>query len=186
MTNSQRLTGASAILAIGLAFALAGCAPALDSAEPGGATSPSPTVSPSATPGSGTSGTEKSPEQAASCEWDSPQLPAAAAVAPKGTVGDLAIALIGSWQHTHFDSGTGFEEVSKDIRYVFPSTEQLIYCQHVPGVTDHAENAAAYTLEGSTILPPSPHPGFEALAWSGDSMLWKNNRDGSTYLLVRR
>lgn len=66
------------------------------------------------------------------------------------------------------------------------SAEQLIYCQHVPGATDHAENSAVITLEGSTITPPSPHKGFEVLAWSEDTMLWKNNYIASTtYLLVR-
>lgn len=168
--------------ALSMAVVLAGCSPAGDSATPGAMSE-----SPAATPDDSTTGSPKEPaQQAASCEWDLPQLPAGAATAPEGTAGDLASVLIGSWQHTHFDSGDGFESLDKDIRYVFPSTEQLIYCQHVPGITDHAETTAAFTLEGSTILPPSPHTGFEVLAWSDDSMLWQNNLDGSTYLLVRR
>lgn len=107
-------------------------------------------------------------------------------VAPEGQAGELADVLIGSWQHTHIDGGAGFEAVSKDIRYVFPSTDQILYCQHVPGVTDHAENSAAVTLEGTYIGLPAPAKGYEVLAWGKDSMLWLNPYDNSHYLLIRR
>lgn len=181
LTN-QRLTAAGAALTI--ALAMTGCASAVDLPAPGATTVDGSSDSPSATPGAGT---EEPTQQAASCEWDLPQLAAGDPVAPGGTAGDLATVLVGSWQHTHIDEGDGFEAVDEDIRYVFPSAEQLIYCQHVPGATDHAENKVAITLDGSTILPPSPHKGFEALAWSADTMLWGNNYiDGVTYLLVRR
>lgn len=123
-------------------------------------------------------------EQAASCEWDIPAITAAAA-APTGQDGELATVLIGSWQHTHIDSGDGWETLDKDIRYVFPAPGQLIYCQHVPGITDHAENSTTHTLEGTLIAPPS-HKGFDATAWSADRMVWTNNYDGSRYLLARR
>lgn len=178
----QRLTVTGAALTIILA--LAGCAPAVDSEAPGDTPSNGSTESPAATP---ESETEEPTQQAASCEWDLPQLSASDPVAPEGTEGDLATVLVGSWQHTYIDEGNGFEAVTKDIRYVFPSAEQLIYCQHVPGVTEYAENKAAITLDGTTILPPSPHKGYEVLAWSANTMLWQNNYiDGVTYLLVRR
>jgi len=124
-------------------------------------------------------------EQADSCEWDLDRV-TADATPPSGQAGDLAMVLIGSWQHTHFDTGNGMEANTNDIRYVFPSVDDLIYCQHVEGITDHAENRASISLDGTVIQPPSPHPGFEVMAWSADRMLWKNNFDGSTYLLVRR
>lgn len=184
MTTLRRLTVASAALA--LALGLAGCAPEVDSAAPGD------TDASTESPGdSNENEPEDEPEapsqQAASCEWDVPQLAAQDPIAPEGTEGDLATVLVGAWQHTHIDDGGGFEAVDEDIRYVFLSAEQLIYCQHVPGATDHAENSAVITLEGSTIMPPSPHKGFEVLAWSEDTMLWKNNYIASTtYLLVRR
>lgn len=33
---------------------------------------------------------------------------------------------------------------------------------------------------------PAPATGYVASAWSADTMLWTNNRDGSLYLLKRR
>lgn len=173
-----------------VAALLAGCAADIElnpGPVPGGevSTPTAPQVDPT---GPGDAEEERPAEQAASCEWERPTLvPAAAPAVPEGRSGELRTVLIGSWQHTHLDSGSGLTPVEdKDIRYVFPAADQLIYCQHVPGITDHAENRAPISLDGDTILPPSPHPGFEVLAWSGDTMLWQNNFDGSQYLLVRR
>ncbi|MGO2745318.1 hypothetical protein [Microbacterium sp.] len=50
--------------------------------------------------------------------------------------------LIGAWQHTHTDEGSGFEAVMNDHRYVLPSPERMLYCQHVPGATDYADQSA--------------------------------------------
>lgn len=123
--------------------------------------------------------------QAASCEWDLERRHAEP-VTPDGTGGDLATVLVGSWQHTHSDTGSGFEPVDHDIRFVFPAPVQLIYCQHVPGITEHAERAAAITLDGTDLVLPDPAPGYRVLAWDQNSMLWLNKMDGSTYLLTRR
>lgn len=186
MTNARRLTAASAALT--LALALAGCAPAVDSIAPGG-TTPDASAETPGNPNENEPGDEPDApaQQAASCEWDAPKLPEQTPVAPEGTAGDLATVLVGSWQFTHYDEGNGFEPMDDtDIRYVFPSADHLIYCQHVPGATEHAENEADITIEGTTIFPPSPHKGFGVLAWSADTMLWQNNYDDSTFLLVRR
>jgi hypothetical protein len=172
------------MLAAGLALGLTGClgqpitgTPAPDAAAPGAAAPD--TTAPTTDDGAGPA------EQVDSCEWEKPQASSEATL-PSGHEGDLATVLIGSWQHTHYDSGDGMEAVDNDIRYVFPAPGELIYCQHVPGVTDHAESRAAFTLDGSLIAPPSPHKGFEVTAWSADRMAWTNNFDGSTYLLIRR
>ncbi|MEO7348392.1 MAG: hypothetical protein ABIW32_00790, partial [Terrimesophilobacter sp.] len=110
------------------------------------------------------------------------------AKAPSGREGDLAIALIGSWQHTHTDSGSGFEalKTTTDIRFVFPSTKRLLYCQDVAGATSQAENSVNISLDGAEIVLPSPASGYGVVAWDANTMVWTNNRDGSLYLLQRR
>lgn len=171
-------------LAAALAVTVSGCVapPIAGTPVPPAATPTTPSGEPTAPE---TSDPAQPVAQPDSCDWESPRVDAAAD-APTGQSGDFATVLVGAWQHTHFDSGDGWESASADIRYVFPSAEQLLYCQHVPGVTEHAQNRAAIRLEGSLILPPDPHPGFEAVAWSADRMLWVNKLDGSSYLLVRR
>ncbi|HRN29533.1 MAG TPA: hypothetical protein PK781_03375 [Terrimesophilobacter sp.] len=186
MTRTNRLNNAALTLALGtaLVLTLTGCISAPITGEP--AVDPAaPTESAPAPVESDEPAEPAEPtEQAASCEWDIPAVTADPRP-PAGQEGDLPTVLIGSWQHTHFDSGDGWEVLDNDIRYVFPAPGQLIYCQHVPGITDHAENATTHTLEGTLIAPPS-HPGWDATAWGADRMVWINNLDGSTYLLVRR
>lgn len=184
MSHTNRLSTATFALGVAVVLTLTGCVgppvtggPSTGTTAPAESTSPPTEIDEPAEPAGPT-------EQAASCEWDIPAVTADATL-PIGQTGDLATVLIGSWQHTHFDSGDGWEVLDKDIRYVFPTPGQLIYCQHVPGITDHAENSTTHTLEGTLIAPPS-HKGFDATAWSADRMVWTNNYDGSSYLLVRR
>lgn len=73
-----------------------------------------------------------------------------------------------------------------DIRFVFPSTNRLLYCQDVAGATSQAENAVDVTLDGTEIVLPSPATGYGVIAWDDNTMLWKNHRDGSHYVLKRR
>lgn len=126
--------------------------------------------------------------QEATCDWDTPRLASGAATVPASAGADLATALIGSWQHTHIDSGSGFEALAEttDIRYVFPSTTQLLYCQDVQGATSQAEQSATIELDGANLVLPSPSKGYTVTAWTDDTMLWTNNLDGSLYLLKRR
>lgn len=124
--------------------------------------------------------------QAEACGWDAAKLSSAAAI-PTGQDGDLPDVLVGSWQHTHTDEGAGFEEVSNDHRFVFPSPDRMLYCQHVPGATDYAENAANVTLNGATIELPGGEYGYTVTAWSEDTMVWDNPVGGGyVYLLQRR
>lgn len=125
--------------------------------------------------------------QAESCEWEGDALASTLPSMPGASEGDIETVIIGSWQHTHVDTGAGFEPLhSKDIRYVFPSTDRLLYCQHVPGITEHASHAADITLNGTEIVLPGGAPGFIVTNWSEDTMVWGNNMDGSKYLLQRR
>lgn len=124
--------------------------------------------------------------QAESCDWDAPALSSGAGSAPNGSEGELHTTIIGAWQHTHFDTGGGYEAVTADIRYVFPSSERLLYCQHVEGVTDHRENATDITWDGTRIVLPVAAPGWVVLAWDADTMVWLNRADDSHYLLQRR
>ncbi len=123
--------------------------------------------------------------QAETCDWDAPAL-TGAADAPGGQDGDVHTVIVGAWQHTHVDTGSGFEPVSEDIRYVFPSDERLLYCQHVAGVTDHAENSADITWDGTRIVLPGGAPGFVVQSWDDAAMVWVNRLDNSIYLLQRR
>lgn len=124
--------------------------------------------------------------QAESCDWGTPAVSGGSA-APAGQDGDLKTVVVGAWQHTHFDTGSGWEALdSEDIRYVFPSATRMLYCQDVPGATHQAENAADIGWDGDRIAPPGSHPGFTVVAWSDDAMVWRNHTDDSTYLLKRR
>jgi hypothetical protein len=146
-------------------------------------------------PSSGTTdpGTPAEPEQEpvtqeATCEWGSARLDSGSADSPNSTGGDLATTIIGSWQHTHIDSGSGYEAVkpTTDIRYVFPSTTEMLYCQDVQGATSQAENLVSFELNGTEIVLPSPATGYGVQTWTNDTMVWTNHRDGSLYLLKRR
>lgn len=122
----------------------------------------------------------------ATCDWDSPRVSAPADV-PEGQSGELSELLVGSWQHTHTDEGSGFEEVMNDHRYVFPLPERLLYCQHVPGATEYAENAADVVLNGTAIELPGGKYAYTVTAWDNDTMTWDNPVGGGyIYLLQRR
>lgn len=124
--------------------------------------------------------------QEETCEWDSPRASAAADV-PDGQSGELSETLVGSWQHTHTDDGSGFEEVMNDHRYVFPSSERMLYCQHVPGATEYEQNAADVVLNGTAIELPGGKYAYTVTAWDDDTMLWDNPVGGGyIYLLQRR
>ena len=190
------------------ALAIAGCTP-IGSEDPTGAPGdadpsveapeattepvPEPSAEPSDEPDAEET-TEEAPEdegpaaQANSCEWDNPKLTAnVPGSLPSGQVGDLATAIIGSWQHTHYDSGEGFKVLDdEDIRYVFSSDTTLLYCQHIAGVTDHAENGADITWDDNSIVLPNGTAAYVVESWDESTMLWTNTRDGSTYLLQRR
>lgn len=117
---------------------------------------------------------------AADCAWDAPK--ASGGSAPNGRDGDLAAALIGAWQFVASDG----EPIDQDIRYVFHSDTEVLYCQDVPGITDRAENPATYRLEGDVIVMNDGAATFTALDWSADTMTWTNDLLGDTFLLVRR
>ena len=121
-----------------------------------------------------------------SCGWDAPAVRPGADAAPSGQAGDLLDAVLGSWQHTHYDEGSGFTPVEADIRYVFASSSEILYCQDVPGVTDQAENRAPIEWDGQQIMLQGTTPSFIVTDWSSEAMLWHNPTDGSTYLLQRR
>lgn len=124
--------------------------------------------------------------QAEDCDWDAPRL-SAAAEPPDGQEGELAEVLVGAWQHTHTDEGSGFEAVTNDHRYVFPSPDRMLYCQHVPGATDHAENAADVALNGTTIELPGGQYSYTITAWDAETVVWDNPVGGGyVYLLQRR
>lgn len=140
-----------------------------------------------ATPDFPDSGTEDAPRtQAESCDWDAPKLSATASGVPQATDGELQTTIVGAWQHTHFDTGGGYEAVEADIRYVFPSSDRILYCQHVPGVTEHAENAADFVWDETRIVLPGAAPGYVVVSWDADAMVWLNRADNSHYLLQRR
>jgi hypothetical protein len=124
----------------------------------------------------------------ATCDWDSPRLdPGDASGTPTSGEGDVADAVLGSWQHVAIDSGAGFEflDTTRDIRYVL-AEGRFLYCQDVEGATDQAENSAPLQIEGSEIVLPSPATGYVVVAWNEDTMVWRNLRDDSLYLLRRR
>jgi len=106
---------------------------------------------------------------------------------PAAEGSELARAILGSWQHTHTNTGSGFEPVGPtiDIRFVL-SADQFLYCQDVEGATDQAERSAPLKLEAAEIALPSPASGYAVTAWTDDTMVWLNHFDGSLYLLHRR
>lgn len=118
---------------------------------------------------------------AADCDWDSPPVAGPVDV-PSGQEGELADAVIGAWQLVAIDG----EPVEEDIRYVFPSDSEVLYCQDVPGATPQAVNAGEYTLDGDVIVMNGGAATYTALKWGADVMTWNNDRLGNTYLLARR
>jgi hypothetical protein len=122
------------------------------------------------------------------CDWETGRLTADdTSDAPASEGDDLAQAILGTWQHTHIDSGAGFEPVSPttDIRFVL-SSDRFLYCQDVEGATDKSERSAPLKLEGAEIVLPSPATGYAVTAWNESTMIWLNHFDGSLYLLRRR
>lgn len=204
--RARRLS--SLTLAIAVALALGGCS----ASASGDGTAPSapapaaealPTLSPAPAPTesdtpavaddelvSDAPATEEPTDtprtQAESCEWESAGLAVSAAAAPENQEGDLDTIIIGAWQHTHFIAGSGYEPLDDvDIRYVFPSRDRMLYCQHVPGITEYAENAADISWEDTGIVLPHGSVGYTVTSWDENSMVWQNHLDGSSYLLQR-
>lgn len=181
---------ATLVGAVAVALALSGCGPLPASDKP---TTPAAADTPAPAPESEPAvedEPEEQPEtvqsQEETCDWDSPKL-TGAADAPASQEGELTDVLVGAWQHTHTDEGAGFEPVTNDHRYVFPAPERMLYCQHVPGATDHAENAANVVLNGTTIELPGGKYGYTVTAWDQDTMVWDNPVGGGyIYLLQRR
>ncbi|MHA3722931.1 hypothetical protein ACXR2T_03530 [Leucobacter sp. HY1910] len=175
-----------------LALGLAGCAP-----EPGAtaenppAAAADPERETAAKPVQEPEVTEETPKEQApapqDCGWGAERVAADLSAVPSGQEGDLADVLPGSWQHVGIDEGAGYDtDLGADIRYVFPSTSEVIYCQDVPGITDQAENRVAFELAGTEIVLPAPATGYAVQSWSDSAMVWLNHRDGSLYLLQRR
>lgn len=125
---------------------------------------------------------------AAGCDWESERLSSEASDdAPSGEGTDFATAILGSWQHTHINEGSGFEPLKSttDIRFVLTS-DRFLYCQDVDGATDKSEISAPLQLEGTDLVLPSPATGYAVTAWDENTMVWLNHRDGTLYLLKRR
>lgn len=123
--------------------------------------------------------------QEATCDWGSSRLQGTGETSTEAP-SNIEAQIIGAWQHTYFDTGSGREAPGPDIRYIFPTVGGMVYCQDLPGVTDQAENHAEITFEGNLIQPSGGHPGFQVVAMSQDTMRWINNLDGSQYILERR
>lgn len=188
MTIRTRAAALS-IFVVGV-LALAGCA--AESAPQDAATQPDQSAASNA-PAKPDAAPEEDVEVVAvtqdeDCGWASGPIVGDATGVPSGTEGSLDVVLIGAWQHTHFDTGAGYESLGAgtDIRYIFPSTDRILYCQDVEGATQQAENAADMTLDGTELVLPSPASGYNVVAWDADTMVWENHRDGSHYLLKRR
>lgn len=165
-------------------------APATPLSEESMSDSPSSPVESSPSVDEATTPAAEPVTQEESCGWDSAPLPAGSADDAPTNPGDADIGsvLIGAWQHTHIDAGPGFEglEPDTDIRFIFPSTSRILYCQDIADITDEAENPADFELVGTDIKLPGDSPGYTVIAWDDDSMVWKNNLDESLYLLKRR
>lgn len=184
-STSLRMPGQAAVISVALALVLAGCG---SSAEPDDAADgPARTSGPESTPGDVSPSTPPGVQtQEETCDWDSPKL-SGPAEAPSGQGDELAEVIVGSWQHTHTDDGSGFEETANDHRYVFSSPGRMLYCQHVPGATEHAENAANITLNGTRIELPGGKYSYTVTAWDQDTLVWDNPVGGGfVYLLQRR
>ncbi len=183
---------AAAPLLAATALLLAGCAGGGD--WPGSPAEPAPTAPVASVDASHAPSEERpapsvstpTPTTADSCDWDRPAAPGTSA-APNGSVGAVRDTIVGAWQHTHIDTGEGFAPIDgADIRYVFPSADEILYCQDVPGATLQAEQRGAITWEDTTIVLPGGALRYTVTDWSDSAMVWHNHLDGSRYLLVRR
>lgn len=174
----------TALISAALALALAGCGSSAEPENAAGASEQKAGSESTADEGSPAEPTETQ-TKAEMCDWDSPRV-SAAPETPAGQEGELAEVIVGSWQHTHIDEGNGFKEVTNDHRYVFPSPERMIYCQHVPGATDHAESSGDITLNGTTVELPGGKYSYTVTAWDEDTMTWDNPVGGGSVYLVQR
>lgn len=135
---------------------------------------------------------EPEPEAATqekTCDWETGALrPGSTGEVPTSADGDISTAIIGAWQHTHIDEGAGFYEVDEgtDIRFVFPSATEFLYCQDIAGVLEQEQISATITLENNEISRPDSDPVYGVTAWSDDILVLTNMRDQSLYLLQRR
>ena len=99
---------------------------------------------------------------------------------------------MGRWQHVYTDTdGGGLDPLNDttDIRFAFPGDGTVTYCQHITGAIEVGpnENVVNYTLDGAVLVFPDPAPGYEALAWDDEVMLWKNlGNPAETYVLLKR
>ena len=178
-----------AVGSLAAALALAGCTTpaASEEATPGGvADQPAAVSEPAPASDGGSTAEPVENTQEETCDWNSPRITGSVDI-PQEQGLELSEALVGSWQHTHTDEGAGFEEVPNDHRFVFPASDRLLYCQHVPGATEYAEYAADVILNGTTIELPGGKYGYTVTAWDEDTMLWDNPVGGGyVYLLQRR
>ena len=182
MTTPKQTTSVGVFLAFTLL--LTGCAA---ESKTENAEAPNSTA-PSNPPTETTKPKDEPVTQEATCDWETGRLESGASNAPSSNVGELSTVLIGAWQHTHIDSGAGFEPVkpTTDIRYVFPSTTTLVYCQDVTGAMKKAGRTVTISLDGVELILPSPATGYAVTAWDANTMAWENHRDGSLYFLKRR
>lgn len=183
--SSPRRTLALA-LALAIPVALGGCAVMPELGD--GAVEEPPAAAPDSSTGTEEDGADDDDApagQAESCDWESPKLTTGVGTIPQNGEGELTSIIVGAWQHTHFDTGGGYEPTTFDHRYVFPTSERVLYCQHVPGTTDHAQIAVDFTWEDTRIALPNA-PGYVVLSWDADTMVWLNPVDDSHYLLQRR
>src|SRR5690606_10745481 len=100
LTTRTKTIALSGVLAG--ALLLTGCA---GDSSPEGADQPAP---PAASEPAPEPGAEDAPVvQEATCDWGSPRLAPDDASAPNSTTGELTTAIIGAWQHTPSDTGSG-------------------------------------------------------------------------------
>ncbi len=188
---TRRVRGPLLALVLGGTLALTGCAAESrgdDAPSAPEAGTPSGTAGPSDATAEQDAASDDPRIQGESCDWDTAALSADSLPGiPSGQEGELHAVIIGAWQHTHYDAGGGYQALAdEDIRYVFPSTGRLLYCQHVPGVTEHRDSGADIGWEDTIIVLPGGAPGFIVSAWNDEAMVWTNRMDGSLYLLQRR
>lgn len=186
----SRVGWAAAAGTFAVALVLAGCSssPASDDTPPGGVSNAQGSTTEQDSTPEDESAAEPDDAQAQeeTCDWDSPKI-SGPAEAPAGQSGELPEILVGSWQHTHTDEGSGFQEVTNDHRYVFTSPDRMLYCQHVPGATEYAENGADIVLNGTVIELPGGKYSYTVTAWDEDTLTWDNPVGGGyVYLLQRR
>lgn len=181
-SSLRRPTQAALICA---ALVLAGCGTSAEPDNTAGESVQTPRTEPIPSQDSPAEAAETQAQEE-TCDWESPKI-SGTTEEPAEQEGKLAEMIVGSWQHTHTDEGSGFKATTNDHRYVFPSSDRMLYCQHVPGATDHDENAADIVLNGTTIELPGGKYSYTVTAWDEDTLVWDNPVGGGyVYLLKRR